>query len=53
VDYETDLRRAFENAQAGEEILVRDRNPPFARIVPLVRSRDEDEELLALAAQSQ
>ena len=36
---------------AGEEILVRDRNQPVARIVPLVRSRDEDEELLALASQ--
>lgn len=37
--------------KAGEEILVRDRNQPVARIVPLVRSRDEDEELLALASQ--
>lgn len=36
--------------KAGEEILVRDRNQPVARIVPLARSRDEDEELLALAA---
>lgn len=37
--------------KAGEEILVRDRNQPVARIVPLARSRDEDEELLALASQ--
>ena len=37
--------------KAGEEILVRDRNQPVARIIPLARSRDEDEELLALAAQ--
>lgn len=37
--------------KAGEEILVRDRNLPIARIVPLVRSSDEDAELLALAAQ--
>ena len=36
--------------KAGEEILVRDRNQPVARIVPIVRSRDEDEELLALAS---
>jgi prevent-host-death family protein len=35
----------------GKEILVRDRNRPVARIVPLARSKDEDEELLALAAQ--
>jgi prevent-host-death family protein len=37
--------------KAGEEILVRDRNQPVARIVPLSRSRNEDEELLALASQ--
>ena len=37
--------------KAGEEILVLDRNQPVARIVPLARSRDEDEELLALASQ--
>lgn len=39
------------DVKAGEEILVRDRNRPVARIVPLARSRDEDEELLALASQ--
>jgi len=39
------------DVKGGEEILVRDRNQPVARIVPLTRSRDEDEELLALAAQ--
>ena len=39
------------DVKAGEEILVRDRNQPVARIVPLARSKDEDEELLALAAQ--
>ena len=39
------------DVKAGEEILVRDRNQPVARIVPLVRSRDDDEELLALASQ--
>ncbi|HKR14728.1 MAG TPA: type II toxin-antitoxin system prevent-host-death family antitoxin [Pyrinomonadaceae bacterium] len=37
--------------KAGEEILVRDRNQPVARIVPLARSRDEDAGLLKLAAQ--
>ena len=30
------------DVKAGEAILVRDRNQPVARIVPLVRSRDED-----------
>lgn len=37
--------------KGGEEILVRDRNQPVARIVPLARTRDDDEELLALASQ--
>ena len=37
--------------KAGEEILVRDRNQPVARIIPLARSRDEDEELLTLASE--
>jgi prevent-host-death family protein len=39
------------DVKAGEEILVRDRNQPVARIVPLARSVDDDEELLTLAAQ--
>ena len=39
------------DVKAGEEILVRDRNQPVARIVPLTRSRDEDEELLMLVSQ--
>ena len=39
------------DVKAGEEILVRDRNQPVARIVPLARSMDDDEELLALASQ--
>lgn len=38
------------DVKAGEEILVRDRNQPVARIVPLA-PMDDDEELLALASQ--
>ena len=45
------LKVYLNDVKAGEEILVRDRNQPVARIVPLVRSRDEDGELLALAGQ--
>jgi prevent-host-death family protein len=37
--------------KAGEEILVRDRNLPIARIVPLSQATDQGAELLALAAQ--
>jgi prevent-host-death family protein len=41
----------LKEVKAGEEILVRDRNQPVARIIPLARSRDEDAELLTLASQ--
>jgi prevent-host-death family protein len=37
--------------KAGEEILVRDRNKPIARIVPLTHVKDQDSELVTLAAQ--
>lgn len=37
--------------RGGEEILVRDRNLPIARIVPLAQSPGQDDELLTLAAQ--
>jgi prevent-host-death family protein len=45
------LSAYLNDVKAGEEILVRDRDQPVARIVPLTRSRDEDEQLLALASQ--
>jgi prevent-host-death family protein len=37
--------------RAGQEVLVRDRNTPIARIVPISHGADQDEELRALAAQ--
>ena len=37
--------------RAGEEILVRDRSVPIARIVPLAAGAGQDDELVALAAQ--
>ena len=45
------LSAYLNDVKAGEEILVRDRDQPVARIVPLARSRHDDEELLALASQ--
>lgn len=50
-DLKNHLSVYLNDVKAGEEILVRDRNKPVARIVPLARSSDEDEELLALASQ--
>lgn len=35
----------------GREILVRDRHTPVARIVPVLRNADSDDELLALAGE--
>jgi prevent-host-death family protein len=40
----------LKEVKAGEEILVRDRDRPVARIVPLTYAPDEDDELLVLAA---
>lgn len=34
----------------GEELLVRDRNLPIAKIVPIIQAEDLDAELLALGA---
>lgn len=45
------LSRYLNEVKAGEEILVRDRNRPVARIVPLAHTAGQDEELIALAAQ--
>jgi len=36
--------------KAGREIVIRDRNTPIARIVPIAHGADEDDELHALAA---
>ncbi|HKA18826.1 MAG TPA: type II toxin-antitoxin system prevent-host-death family antitoxin [Blastocatellia bacterium] len=44
------LSAYLSEVKAGEEILVRERNNPIARIVPLSHSSQEDHELAALAA---
>lgn len=50
-DLKNRLSAYLSDVKAGEEILVRDRDQPVARIVPLARSRNEDEQLLSLASQ--
>ncbi|HVS21498.1 MAG TPA: type II toxin-antitoxin system prevent-host-death family antitoxin [Pyrinomonadaceae bacterium] len=45
------LSTYLNDVKAGEEILVRDRRLPIARIVPLHHDDDQDDELVALAAQ--
>jgi prevent-host-death family protein len=44
------LSAYLEEVKAGGEILVRDRNTPVARILPIVPERGEHGELRALAA---
>ena len=44
------LSEYLNEVKGGEEILVRDRDQPVARIIPLARSQDEDEELMTLAS---
>ena len=48
-DLKNNLSRYLNEVRQGEEVLVRDRNLPIAKIVPL--STGDEEELLALAAQ--
>lgn len=45
------LSAYLSQVRAGEEITVRDRDLPVARIVPLGRNHPEDDELTVLAAQ--
>jgi prevent-host-death family protein len=44
------LSSYLREVRRGEEILIRDRNVPIARIVPLSSTDDADAELLELAA---
>ena len=44
------LSAYLNEVKGGEEILVRDRNNPIAKIVPIAISSGRDEELVALAA---
>jgi prevent-host-death family protein len=41
----------LDEVRAGREVLVRDRNRPIARIVPITHHSGHDDELRALAAQ--
>jgi prevent-host-death family protein len=45
------LSAYLNEVRAGQEVLVRDRTTPIARIVPVAHGADEDDELHALAAQ--
>ena len=44
------LSAYLSEVKSRDEVLVRDRNNPIAKIVPITRSSGLDEELMALAA---
>jgi prevent-host-death family protein len=45
------LSAYLERVRAGEEVLVKDRERPIARLVPIERSGDVEDEELRLAAE--
>lgn len=49
-DLKNQLSRYLKEVKAGGEILVRDRDAPIARIVPLTHGPHQDDDLVALAA---
>ncbi len=50
-ELKTGLRRYLDEVRAGEEIIIRDRDLPVAKIVPIQHDFIDDPELLALAAE--
>jgi prevent-host-death family protein len=48
-DLKNNLSRYLREVRRGEEILVRDRKMPIAKIVPLTEAGEFDQELLRLA----
>lgn len=45
------LSSYLKEVRAGKEIIIRDRNTPIARLMPLDQRNDQEAELLELAAQ--
>jgi prevent-host-death family protein len=50
-DLKNNLSRYLNQVKQGEEVLIKDRNKPIAKIIPLSASDDEEAEILALAAE--
>ena len=49
-DLKNNLSRYLNEVRGGAEVLVKDRNKPIARIVPLMAEDDDDAGLMALIA---
>jgi prevent-host-death family protein len=50
-DLKNHLNAYLSEVRAGQELLVRDRQTPIARILPVAHGAGEDEDLQRLAAQ--
>jgi prevent-host-death family protein len=50
-DLKNNLSKYLDEVKQGEEVLIKDRNRPVAKIIPLVLADDEEAELTALAAE--
>lgn len=50
-DLKNNLSRYLNEVRRGAEVVVKDRNKPFARIVPLAAEEDDAAELMELIAQ--
>ena len=50
-DLKNNLSRYLNEVKGGEEVLIKDRNTPIAKIIPLSFVDDEDAEMMALAAE--
>jgi prevent-host-death family protein len=49
-DLKNNLSRYLDEVRRGEEVLVRDRNKPIARIIPFTDADDEDAQMKELIA---
>jgi prevent-host-death family protein len=49
-DLKNNLSRYLNEVRRGAEVLVKDRNKPIARIVPLAAQEDDEAELMELIA---
>lgn len=50
-DLKNNLSRCLDQVKQGEEVLIKDGDKPVAKIIPLSIGGDEDDEMLALAAE--
>jgi prevent-host-death family protein len=50
-DLKNNLSRYLKEVRRGSEVVIKDRNKPIARIVPLAKTGDDETELMELIAE--